>query len=171
MYGLLGYSFWNELSNRLYFFFLLLLIVAMIEQVVKLLLGFGCMMSWINMMRYLEFDQKYTVWMQLQTLSYHLSYYVAYTIVIVIDIYCINISGISYCVRKRASQCSKVYICIYLSTQRIRYQFISYNSATNTSSIRIRFIVGAFPIFIGYALFGTLYFSTVTERVSKSYHL
>ena len=32
-----------------------------IEYIVKFFLGFGCLLSWINMMRYFEFDRKYTV--------------------------------------------------------------------------------------------------------------
>jgi hypothetical protein len=31
----------------------------------------------------------------------------------------------------------------------------------------VRFIIGAFPIFLGYALFGMLYFSEDTQRVTK----
>eukprot|EP00027_Filamoeba_sp_ATCC50430_P015070 CAMPEP_0168574860 /NCGR_PEP_ID=MMETSP0413-20121227/19332_1 /TAXON_ID=136452 /ORGANISM="Filamoeba nolandi, Strain NC-AS-23-1" /LENGTH=737 /DNA_ID=CAMNT_0008608283 /DNA_START=381 /DNA_END=2594 /DNA_ORIENTATION=- len=74
------------------------------DEFVKFFLGIGTLMSWVNMMRYLEFDNKYTVLM--------------------------------------------------LALGR---------GMPNV----VRFIISAIPIFLGYALFGVLYFSEDTQRFSN----
>jgi len=74
---------------------------AVVDEIVKLLLGIGTLLAWVNMMRYLEFDSKYTV--------------------------LIHALG---------------------------------RGMPNV----MRFIVSASPIFMGYCLFGVIYFSEDTQR-------
>jgi len=72
--------------------------------IIKFLLGLGCMLSWINMMRYFEFERKYTVLIK---------------------------------------------------------------ALGNGLPFVFRFIIGALPMFLGYAIFGMLLFSEYTERFAS----
>jgi hypothetical protein len=90
---------------------------AVVEQIVRLLLGLGCLFSCVNLMRYFEFNQRYMVTPN------------SYSSVDFMSQILINALG---------------------------------HGLPNVA----RFLLGAFPIFVGYALFGMLYFSQVSGRVT-----